>query len=93
MLQATVLFADICTYTSLLNVSFETVRRVHVTNEPFTADNGLLTATFKIKRWVPFIFNSLSFRFLLTESYLSIYRKDAYNHFKKELEALYKVAN
>lgn len=31
---------------------FESVKRVHITNEPFTADNGLLTATFKIKRLV-----------------------------------------
>jgi len=29
---------------------FETVKRVHITNEPFTAENGTLTATFKIKR-------------------------------------------
>jgi len=37
-------------------VSFETVKRIHITNEPFTADNGLLTATFKIKRWADIIF-------------------------------------
>lgn len=39
--------------------SFETVKRVHITNEPFTADN-VLTATFKIKRFVP-SFKMLSF--------------------------------
>jgi long-chain acyl-CoA synthetase len=34
----------------LICVSFETVKRVHISNELFTADNGLLTPTFKLKR-------------------------------------------
>lgn len=38
-----------------LFVSFETVKRVHITNEPFTSDN-VLTATFKIRRFVVFLF-------------------------------------
>ncbi len=31
---------------------FERVRDVHITLEPFTADNGLLTPTLKLKRFV-----------------------------------------
>jgi long-subunit acyl-CoA synthetase (AMP-forming) len=44
----------------LFIISFETVKHVHITNEPFTADNGLLTATFKIKRSVWFLSSSQS---------------------------------
>ncbi|EKM55531.1 uncharacterized protein PHACADRAFT_256225 [Phanerochaete carnosa HHB-10118-sp] len=44
---------------------FEMIKRIHVTNDPFTVDNNCLTATFKIKR------------------------KDVYNMYKQELNALY----
>ncbi len=32
--------------------AFERVRDVHITTEPFTADNGLLTPSLKLKRFV-----------------------------------------
>lgn len=45
--------------------SFEMIKRVHVSLEPFTVENGCMTPTLKLKR------------------------KDAYNKFKPELDALY----
>jgi long-chain acyl-CoA synthetase len=45
--------------------SFEMIKRIHVSLDPFTVDNGTLTPTMKIKR------------------------KDAYNKYKAELDALY----
>lgn len=45
--------------------SFEYVKRIALTLDPFTVDNGTLTPTLKIKR------------------------KEAYNLYKKELDALY----
>jgi long-chain acyl-CoA synthetase len=44
---------------------FETIKRVHISFEPFTAENGLMTPTFKVKR------------------------KEAYNRYKSDLDALY----
>ncbi|TFY63955.1 hypothetical protein EVJ58_g2936 [Rhodofomes roseus] len=44
---------------------FEMVKRIHLTMEPFTVENGCLTPTFKIKR------------------------KETYEKFKNELDALY----
>ncbi|KAH9934808.1 acetyl-CoA synthetase-like protein [Fomitopsis serialis] len=44
---------------------FEQVKRIHLTMEPFTVENGCLTPTFKIKR------------------------KETYEAYKKELDALY----
>jgi len=45
--------------------SFETIKRIHVSLDPFTVENGCMTPTLKLKR------------------------KDAYNKFKAELDALY----
>jgi len=44
---------------------FETLKRIHLTMQPFSVENGTLTPTFKIRR------------------------KDAYNLYKAELDALY----
>ncbi|TFK55189.1 acetyl-CoA synthetase-like protein [Heliocybe sulcata] len=44
---------------------FECLKRIHVTLDPFSVEDGTMTPTFKIKR------------------------KDAYNKFKRELDALY----
>ncbi len=50
---------------NMFHDSFEYVKRIAVTMNPFTVDNGTLTPTLKIKR------------------------KDAYNLYKTELDALY----
>ncbi|KAJ7074261.1 long-chain-fatty-acid-CoA ligase [Mycena amicta] len=46
---------------------FERIKRIHVSFDPFTVEDGTLTPTFKLRR------------------------KDAYNKFKKELDALYEL--
>ena len=55
------------TYRSVFS-RFETIKRVHISFEPFTAENGLMTPTFKVKRYVflvPFERIKLMMEFLL----------------------------
>lgn len=61
---------------------FEMVKRIHLTPNLFTVENGLMTPTFKIKR---FGLQLTSFTSLL----IHVYRKDASKHYQKELSALY----
>lgn len=32
-------------------LSYEQVKKIHITSDPFTVDNGILTPTFKLKRF------------------------------------------
>lgn len=66
------------------NISFEFVKRVYITFEPFTPDNNLLTPTLKIRRFV----------FLIDHTFLSIttisHRRDVYAKYKDILDRMYK---
>lgn len=60
------------------------IKRIHLTIEPFTVDNGCLTPTFKIRRYVdppPSLHSQLT-----ADDYR---RKETYAKFKRELDALY----
>ena len=63
---------------------FETIKRIHISNELLTVDNGCLTPTLKLKR---FVCPSCLYSIVTHDS--PLHSKDVYNRFKTELEALY----
>lgn len=64
--------------------SFEMIKRIHITNDPLTVDNDCLTPTLKIKRLVSCLSCPSS-----SLNILRVIRKDVYNRYKQELDALY----
>jgi long-chain acyl-CoA synthetase len=62
------------------------IKRIYLTLDPFTVDNGCLTPTLKIRRSaLPFVFALYN----IPLTHVIFYSKDAYNKFKQELDALY----
>jgi long-chain acyl-CoA synthetase len=64
---------------------FETAKKIFLSAEMFSPDNGLLTPTLKIRRCV----GNLSTGVQTLTKITSHIRKEAYNKYKEELDALY----
>ena len=72
---------------SLYSNSFETVKKIHVTLDPFTPENGLLTPTLKIRRSDSIILSRP--KISADTSFILLHRRDAQAKYKDILADLY----
>ena len=65
---------------------FEMIKRIYMTNDLLTVENGCLTPTLKVKRYV--LYSRLCSHVAVLKV-VSVHRKEVYTMYKKELDGLY----